>query len=755
MRQTSPSQDLEARFSVFLNPIRDLTKNWEVDIAKYLEEYLEELAEVQITFDGGETMMNFAEAAMLIQGSATVYSKKVEFLWQMVLQMLDLLSSRRSVEMGGPAGGKDLGGGGGGKAILDASIEFQSVDNIREGRNINMREEDEVEEEEDYRRKNFKFMPATPLHLVEKEGEKSQYRINLLMKNSEVFGAKDDFRINRSYVTPMGMLCLEVPAEILREAANVLFVPPTVPEPQKENAEAGEKLAEPGSNKEIPFTPMDPPAAELFPPEPNVPQGPVEAEADDDVGVEADDGAVDLDDDLGPPLQEEEQPMEVEKEVEEKKDKSKDQENNINNNLTVIDLPNGRYGLRRRGGQEKEVIAKLTLTDTWKPQDPHAVTPAKRPIRAGRLRKPLPCTCHRTTPSRSRPKKAKSKENKENTEDDEKKVEKSLPSIETFVTNGIVDTSSKNRKVPLELQEEAESEAAKRLELSKKKRVKELLKDGIAADPEEAAQKVLEETQEKQRIEKELDDPVDCDGAADLDFEDLPAPPMFFPEPHDGTRDVEGGSGNKRLNESQFDEPGSDYEALVQKWVADYITTAQGQVNSSELARRVNKWRENITPKLNEEEGRKTFDIHSYGSQVLSYFPENGRKQTVPFSQIAQNHDTKEVSRLFLSCLMLANTYNIELSEEEPGDFAMDCLHLTLLSRVRHHEELEEYAAPSQASPSRRKGRTKGKSATEDDLDVYPADPSPICADITQKTLGDNFQISSKQSKKGKVKTKR
>jgi condensin-2 complex subunit H2 len=44
---------------------------------QYLEEYLEELLEVQITFDGGETVMNFAEAAMLIQGSATVYSKKV------------------------------------------------------------------------------------------------------------------------------------------------------------------------------------------------------------------------------------------------------------------------------------------------------------------------------------------------------------------------------------------------------------------------------------------------------------------------------------------------------------------------------------------------------------------------------------------------------------------------------------------------------------------------------------------------------
>ena len=33
------SQDLDARFSVFLNPIRDLTKNWEVDIAK-VNDYL-------------------------------------------------------------------------------------------------------------------------------------------------------------------------------------------------------------------------------------------------------------------------------------------------------------------------------------------------------------------------------------------------------------------------------------------------------------------------------------------------------------------------------------------------------------------------------------------------------------------------------------------------------------------------------------------------------------------------------------------
>lgn len=68
----------------------------------------------------------------------------------------------------------------------------------------------------------FRFLPATPLHLVEKEGEKSQHRVSLLLKNNEIFGAKDDFRINRSYLTPMGKLCMEVPTEILRDAVMAL-----------------------------------------------------------------------------------------------------------------------------------------------------------------------------------------------------------------------------------------------------------------------------------------------------------------------------------------------------------------------------------------------------------------------------------------------------------------------------------------------------------------------------------------------------
>ena len=104
----------ETRFAHLLQPIRELTKNWDVDVASELADYLEEvtwmagyylgfvviaiwaysggtrcyhvciitswlfqLDEMCITFDGGKTTLNFAEAALLIQGSTCIYSKKV------------------------------------------------------------------------------------------------------------------------------------------------------------------------------------------------------------------------------------------------------------------------------------------------------------------------------------------------------------------------------------------------------------------------------------------------------------------------------------------------------------------------------------------------------------------------------------------------------------------------------------------------------------------------------------------------------
>ncbi|KAK3881779.1 hypothetical protein Pcinc_013809 [Petrolisthes cinctipes] len=741
------SQDLDARFSVFLNPIRDLTKNWEVDIAKYLEEYLEELSEVQITFNGGETVMNFAQAAMLIQGSATVYSKKVEFLWQMVLQMLDLLSSRQKAEGHSGAGaGKEAGGGN--KATLEISVEFSSVDNITEGRNIDLRNDLDESDIDCSRKGRLRFLPATPLHLVEKEGEKARHRVSLQVRGNEVFGAKDDYRLNRSYLIPQGVLCMEVPTEILRRTASpVVPASPASDKPLEciDNAGGQDDDAE---NKQRDTGEEGYPATTNDSPPP-----PEENKLDDAADVETNYAG---DDDQSPApdleLPEEDQEGDNDKinTEEEKKDKEKEMSNN--NNLTVIDLPN-RYGLRRRGGDKEAVVPTLKLTEPWKPVDPHAETPAKRPLRAVRLRRPPACACHR--PSRTLSKKKDVTSKKKSKEDNGKK---SLPPVEAFITGelagNMVKTATKNDKVPPELLMEVDRELAKRLEVGRQQQVKDLVQAGSSRNVAEAMQKLAEETEIQQQLDRELDDPLDGDGAADLDCEnDEPGGvPLFLPDPHNDIQMPE--TVNKRLCESQFDEPASDYEALVQKWVSDYITSAQEQINSSDLARRVNKWRDTITPKLQEEENRQEFDIHRYGSQVLSHFPNNGRKQTIPFSDTVQGQDAREVSRHFLSCLMLANTHNIELSESCPGDLAMDCLELTLLSRVRHHEELQEYHAPSQLPNPKRKGPGRGGGSLECAVVEKEIQEPNVCADITHTALANHNLPSKHFRNRPKVKSR-
>ena len=48
---------------------RQLADTFNIDIAADLEDYLNELEDLTISFDGGKTNLNFAEAALLIQVS--------------------------------------------------------------------------------------------------------------------------------------------------------------------------------------------------------------------------------------------------------------------------------------------------------------------------------------------------------------------------------------------------------------------------------------------------------------------------------------------------------------------------------------------------------------------------------------------------------------------------------------------------------------------------------------------------------------
>ena len=84
----------DQRFGHLLEPIRDLAENWGIDKASELEEYLLELESITISFEDGDHL-DFAEAALLIHGSQSTHSKKVEQLNTLVLSTLDAANKKR------------------------------------------------------------------------------------------------------------------------------------------------------------------------------------------------------------------------------------------------------------------------------------------------------------------------------------------------------------------------------------------------------------------------------------------------------------------------------------------------------------------------------------------------------------------------------------------------------------------------------------------------------------------------------------
>ncbi|XP_062839522.1 condensin-2 complex subunit H2 [Anolis carolinensis] len=181
-------EDTESRFMHFLQPIRDLTKNWEVDVASQLGEYLEELEQICISFDGGKTTMNFIEAALLIQGSACIYSKKVEYLYSLVYQALDFISNKKREKLPTSVGadGADSDANAGPAEEKD---EFLSLNDIQDTSRASM------DLREDRQRSSVSIVPLTPMVLVPPE-EAEKKGNPLFSKKGEMLASRRDFRMN-------------------------------------------------------------------------------------------------------------------------------------------------------------------------------------------------------------------------------------------------------------------------------------------------------------------------------------------------------------------------------------------------------------------------------------------------------------------------------------------------------------------------------------------------------------------------------
>ncbi|KAM6213883.1 condensin-2 complex subunit H2 [Sarcoramphus papa] len=195
-------EEVESRFVHLLQPIRDLTKNWEVDVAAQLGEYLEELDQICISFDNGKTTMNFIEAALLIQGSACIYSRKVEYLYSLVYQTLDFISDKKRKKQPSSVGqdGKDADASFGAE---EEEEEFLSLDDIRDSSGAN------VDMKKDHQPNAVSIVPLTPMSLVPLE--EAEKRDNpLFSRKGEILASRKDFRMNTCTPHATGAFLLEL-----------------------------------------------------------------------------------------------------------------------------------------------------------------------------------------------------------------------------------------------------------------------------------------------------------------------------------------------------------------------------------------------------------------------------------------------------------------------------------------------------------------------------------------------------------------
>ncbi|XP_058424007.1 condensin-2 complex subunit H2 isoform X3 [Diceros bicornis minor] len=337
-------EDVEARFAHLLQPIRDLTKNWEVDVAAQLGEYLEELDQICISFDEGKTTMNFIEAALLIQGSACVYSKKVEYLYSLVYQALDFISGKKRAKQLSSAREDGASGDASSRATQEVEDEFLSLDDLPDSRaSVDLRNDQAPSE--------VLIVPLLPMALVAPD-EVEKNDSPLYSCQGEVLASRKDFRMNTCTPHPRGAFMLE--------PVGVSPMETLLPRNQKEARRAEEQ-------------PMEVPGCSSLVPALSISQEPGTSPGGPMVGGEGEDedaeGAADLPEVMAP---------EVSLEPQEPR------------TLQQSDAQPGRCVLRERR-EALEPASRLQETpDPWQSLDPFDSLDAK-PFKKGRPYSVPPC----------------------------------------------------------------------------------------------------------------------------------------------------------------------------------------------------------------------------------------------------------------------------------------------------------------------------------------------------------------------------
>uniref|UniRef100_A0A8C7ADT2 Condensin-2 complex subunit H2 n=1 Tax=Neovison vison TaxID=452646 RepID=A0A8C7ADT2_NEOVI len=148
-----------------------------------------------------KTTMNFIEAALLIQGSACVYSKKVEYLYSLVYQALDFISGKKRAKQLSSVRENGARGDTSSMAAQEVEDQFLSLDDLPDSRaNVDLRTDLPLRE--------VLIVPLLPMALVAPH-EMEKNVSPLYSCQGEVLASRKDFRMNTCTPHPRGAFMLE------------------------------------------------------------------------------------------------------------------------------------------------------------------------------------------------------------------------------------------------------------------------------------------------------------------------------------------------------------------------------------------------------------------------------------------------------------------------------------------------------------------------------------------------------------------
>mmetsp|Transcript_22633 Transcript_22633/g.34454 ORF Transcript_22633/g.34454 Transcript_22633/m.34454 type:complete len:678 (+) Transcript_22633:112-2145(+) len=672
MRELSTSNAIESALAT-LQPLRDLSRNWDVDIASCLEEYLQELT-VTLDDDGGEKRQeqgenatpNFAHAALILQNSSNVYSRKVEYLHSLVYKAL--------YEFFRSTNGKETSSSR--RKSTDAAIEefydfdphndFLLLDDVVPedftSKKINLKDDDDEEGKSlpgSTPNQSMMTLNRTRLSL----GGLSVTRAERTSLGGGGFNPSSSSQ-QRALLGTLNDGALRLVNGKCDVGADGLLLLP------------GSSLSGPSNNALL--DPSDG-RRSLFGDEMMM-AAPAEAgQADQHDFVAQGDGDDDHDND-GPGFEMnddyDEEPMEAAHQ----------------DNASVVEATVGQHQVQQEEPTRRVAFAENTKkkkADPWAMLDPHSSDQqVNRPLRTGKTYKlppgvdlpPSDCVTGASTkrmPTRRRL--------------------EPLPEIQPCLAVQSFRAFLKNTGDPPNIPFNGlvfGDEFAYIAKATAKKK---------AAEQRQARKAKLESEHPNAVYEEDPYEDDNDHGGGGFDFggED---------DDDDDQEDDNNGMGNVGM--SSLDEAfesaaggtnlGNTFEELCRAHIQAFAKGADDFALNTQLSERVNKWQAKLSPILEAEERRATFDIHQY-SQKLLETAEEGLQNTkrlsggsmtpemskIEFEDVTVGCTQSDVCRFFLASLSLANAGNIKIEESSSDVYRFDVI------RSDVARPMETYRAPS------------------------------------------------------------